>query len=1107
MGASLWEEYSQNLRASESYKRLLESHGSLAGLPLAAAAWVVDLVSEDLGKPVVVVVPREADALVWLEGIKLFGRKPGVFFSAPPLNPYQEGEISLAVRSRDAVALSSLLRRESETLVLTPTALFRKIPPAEEYERSFLSLGVGREYPIESLARQLSNRGYIRADLVSEIGDFAVRGGVVDLYSPGEPWPLRLDMFGDTIESIKYFDPQNQRSQQTVQAVEVLPLSLFLGGEEGGMNGSLTDYLEEALVVVVEPDLLHAEIEAYASHLAEDLLSRVEADLETPLEDLFHPVESVLGTLEGAAFSLGTMSGQGTGFVVDFGATSTDVFHQQLPRFPRELETARARQDRLVIVSLPEHHERVEHLCEVYELPRGSDGVGLVEGDLARGFRLPAARLVVYGEPQLFARVSPRRRRVGARAGAFVSGLRDLKVGDFVVHADHGIGQFVAMRSVRGNSTQALLPESLSGMGQSAVQGDQELMEIAYRDGQVLLLPLQRLDLLQRYGGVEGVEPRLDRLGGTSWIRAKERVKKGLQRLAVDLLRLYAERQLATAPAMPADGDLQAQFEAAFEFEETPDQLEATAAIKADLELERPMDRLLCGDVGFGKTEVAMRAALKVVEGGYQVAILAPTTILADQHLETFRRRFADLPIKIEMISRFRSTAEVKRIRGDLAAGSLDILIGTHRLLGRDIEIPRLGLLVVDEEQRFGVGQKERLRELKKAVHVLAMTATPVPRTLQLSLAGVRDLSLIETAPQDRMAVETVISPYTAEVVKDAIQYELQRGGQIYYVYNRVEGIEEVGARLRELVPNLSLTIGHGQLPENELFERMHRFKDGEYRVLLATTIIENGIDISNVNTMIVHNAERFGLAQLYQLRGRVGRGRQLAFCYLLVTSKGVPNEQARRRLEAIREFSHLGAGFRVAGRDLEIRGAGNLLGPEQSGHIAALGIETYLKLLEDAIHELQGEPIEEAAAVTIDLPVAAAIPEEYIGDMNLRLDVYRQIAAFEGAEEQLAAELRDRFGPPPEAVMDLLGVAGLKRIATDLRVQSISVQAGKLQIKFRRDAIIDVERLIELVSTRPGAGFTPSGVLTLAREGTADWVKTATGILSQFPAGDTGIA
>ncbi|MFQ5351265.1 MAG: DEAD/DEAH box helicase, partial [Thermoanaerobaculia bacterium] len=492
-----------------------------------------------------------------------------------------------------------------------------------------------------------------------------------------------------------------------------------------------------------------------------------------------------------------------------FAGSSTDRLVDQLPRFPREWETAAARGERLVVVTPPEHRTRIERLCETYELPFGDGGVECADGELERGFRLPAAGLVLFGERQLFARLAPRP-QAGRAASRLISGLRDLRLGDFVVHADHGIGQFVRLRAVAGDVPEAAL--AAPPPASPPASGEVEVMEIEYGGGRNLLVPLSRLDLVHRYSGIEGVAPRLDRLGGTSWSRRKQNVRRGMLRLAGDLLKLYAERQLARAPAMGQDSDLMAQFEALFEFEETPDQLSAVEAIRDDLERQSPMDRLLVGDVGFGKTEVAMRAAFKVVDSGYQVAVLAPTTILADQHLETFGRRFAEFPVRVEMVSRFRTAAEIRTIRADLEAGKVDVLIGTHRLLSRDIKIPRLGLLVVDEEQRFGVAQKEKLRQLKKSVHVLSMTATPVPRTLQLSLVGVRDLSLIETPPQDRMAVDTSIVPFDRTLIREAIEFERERGGQVYFVYNRVEGIEEMAGLLRELVPDLKLTIGHGQM-------------------------------------------------------------------------------------------------------------------------------------------------------------------------------------------------------------------------------------------------------------------------------------------------------
>jgi transcription-repair coupling factor (superfamily II helicase) len=823
-----------------------------------------------------------------------------------------------------------------------------------------------------------------------------------------------------------------------------------------------------------------------------------------PPEALEQPAATVLAALAAAPLLLGDLAvdagraARGSG-AVDFQASLTDLFHGQLPRFPQEVATARARGERCLVVAPAAHRHRIEELLGGREVPLGRDGAGGVEivaGDLGRGFRLPSAGVAIYGEQQLLPQAKLQRRPSRARFGPFLASLRDLKVGDYVVHGDHGIGQFVALRSVgRDGDGAGQLPPVLrelapgagaggaGGGGASGASAETEVMEIAYASGKRLLLPLNRLDLVQKYSGIEGVAPRLDQLGGTSWNRTKSKVKSSMRDMAAELLKLYAERQLAKAPALPPDTDLQHQFEAAFAYEESPDQNEAIAVIKEDLQRQRPMDRLLCGDVGYGKTEVAMRAAFKAVDGGGQVAVLAPTTILADQHLETFRRRFAGFPVAIEMVSRFRSPQEVRELRQRLAAGRVDILIGTHRLLSKDIQLPRLALLIVDEEQRFGEAQKERLKQLKKDVHVLAMSATPVPRTLQLSLAGVRDLSVIETPPKDRMAVETAILPWNREVVREAIEFEVERGGQVYYVYNRVESIEKMQATLREIVPGLRITVGHGQLDEAELSRRMHAFTNGEMDLLLATTIIENGIDIPNVNTMIVHRADRFGLAQLYQLRGRVGRSNQLAYCYLMVSADRVLSEPARKRLGAIREFTDLGAGFRIAARDLEIRGAGNLLGGEQSGHIAAVGIETYLKLLEETVRELRGESVAEAPSVAIDLPVPMSIPQGYVDDANLRMELYQKIAAAESAEREMLAELADRFGPPPQAVRTLVEVAALKRLAESLRVQSIAAKGHELTIRLRRDARIDVARLIDLVSKTPGASFSPTGVLTLTTQ------------------------
>jgi transcription-repair coupling factor (superfamily II helicase) len=1126
-----WRELAERLRTSDPFTRLRErvaaGAAAAADLPIPAAAWVCDLLARDLERPLFVLLPRDSDALAWLEAMRLFAGGEGIYFSAPSLSPYVLTEVSLLVRSEEAVALDALVRGTARTVVSTPRALFRRLPSAQAFLAQVEELGAGSEVEVEGLAARLAERGYERRDLVSEVGEYAVRGGVFDLFPPGEPDPVRLDLFGDSVESVRRFSADDQRSRDELERVRILPLSLFPAGveearrlagvvasaavgpeaaelvealrEKGGFAGwenllpafapetsSLLELLPGALTVLADRRALEQEVELHAKRLASDFEARRAKGIQLPPPDAVErTAREVASDLASSRLEIETLESSAAE-PVSFQGSRTDLLHNQLPRFPREVETATERRERLVVVAQPEHRNRIERLCETYELTQGPGGVEIVEGELARGFRLPGAGLVVFGEPQLFKRVAPERRafdrRRGARLGPFLSGLRDLRVGEHVVHSEHGIGRYVGLKSLgRGARSPADLPPALRAVAPDGAGGEIEVMEIVYSAGRSLFVPLSRLDSIERYSGIEGVAPRLDDLGGTSWSRAKERVRKGVLQLATDLLKLYAERQLAKAPRMGGESDLQRQFEAAFEYDETADQLQAVAAISEDLAGERPMDRLLCGDVGFGKTEVAMRAAFKAVESGYQVVVLAPTTILADQHLETFRRRFAGFPVKVDMISRFRTPAEIRSIRDQLKGGEMDILIGTHRLLSRDIEVPKLGLMIVDEEQRFGVAQKENLKLLKKDVHVLALTATPVPRTLQLALAGVRDLSVIETAPRDRLAVETAIVPFTHELVREAIEDELERGGQVYYVYNRVDGIERIARYLRDLVPALRLTIGHGQLEEAELARRMHAFKAGEYDLLLATTIIENGIDISNVNTMIVHRADRFGLAQLYQLRGRVGRSNVLAYCYLTIPPDRVLSEVARQRLAALREFTDLGAGFRVAARDLEIRGAGNLLGAEQSGHIVAVGIEAYLKMLDETVRELKGETVEREVSAAIDLPVSAAIPPEYLEDANVRMEIYRKIASSDLPEEELLAELRDRFGPPPPPVLRLLEVAALKRVADRMRVQSISAKGGEVRIRFRRDSPVDVDRLIELVSDLPGASFTPSGVLALA--------------------------
>ncbi len=1161
--SSLWTRYDEKLRATPAFGALAEGGRWATGLSAEAAGWVLGALARARGRPALVVVPRESAAIAWVEGARLAGVE-AESFTAPSLSPYQATPTPLSVRAQEVVALDRFHRGRLDLLVATSAGLVRRLPDPEELSGRALRLAPGDELGLDELARRLTLLGFERVDLVTDLGGFAVRGGLVDLFPAGRELPVRVDFFGDEVESMRSFEPSDQRSHDPLTELRILPLHLVALGEDAmaGVAAELAEVLattepaegwaregrervellelgrafpgwEEMVpaveepgrpsadlfawsgsvgwLVVFEPEEVRTELAGHRERAAADFERSLARGLPAPPpERLLQPPEVLEEKLAAADLLL---AAEAPAEAVNFKAQRTEVFHTQLARFRTEVEAAGARGERVVLVAPPRHHGRLESFCESYgighpgrPLERAADGrlgasVEIVGGELTRGFRLESIGLVLVGEDQLFRRVAPRRRRLGS---VFFAGLRDLKVGDFVVHRDHGIGQFVGLRTLDGAAAADPVPETLRTAAPAGAGAVAELLEIAYGADKTLLLPASGLDRLQRYQGFEGVQPKLDRLGGTSWSRKKQRVRAGMRRMAGDLLKLYAERQVAKAPPMGPDTDLQRQFEAAFDYEPTPDQVEAAGSVKRDLESERPMDRLLCGDVGFGKTEVAMRAAFKAVDGGYQVAVLAPTTILADQHLETFRRRFAGFPVEVDMVSRFRSGRGIADVRERLATGRIDILIGTHRLLNQDLSFERLGLLVIDEEQRFGVAQKERLRKLKKNVHVLAMTATPVPRTLQLSLAGVRDLSTIETPPRDRMSVETAIVPFGRQLIREAIEYELDRNGQIYYVFNRVETITEMAEELREIVPRARLVVGHGQLPEGELARRMHAFKAGDYDLLLATTIIENGIDIPNVNTILVHRADRFGLAQLYQLRGRVGRSRRLGYCYLLTPEDRVLTEVSRKRLEAIREFTELGAGFRVAARDLEIRGAGDLLGAEQSGHISAVGLETYLKMLEETVQELQGKALGSDVSTAIELPIDWTIPTDYVPQQNLRLELYRQIAAAERPVEEIVAELRDRFGEPPAQVFRLLEVAGLKGLAERLKVQAISARAGDLLIRFRQDTPVRAEELIRFVGEHPEASFSPTGVLTCADVPTEQLVARALETLTAVT-GDEG--
>jgi transcription-repair coupling factor (superfamily II helicase) len=694
----------------------------------------------------------------------------------------------------------------------------------------------------------------------------------------------------------------------------------------------------------------------------------------------------------------------------------------------------------------------------------------LVKGWVRRGVTFTDTQLTMFGSEDLFDTSALIAQPTSTRsaAAAFQQDIADLKPGDYVVHTQHGVGRFIAIRTI--------------------AQGEQagDFMVLEYSNDAKLYVPLTRMDLVQKFRGAGEAAPPLDRLGGATWNKTKSRVKAKMRDMADELLKLYAERKMAQGFAFSADSNWQREFEDAFEYTPTKDQLQAVRQIKRDMEGEQPMDRLLCGDVGFGKTEVAMRAAFKALGDGKQVAVLAPTTVLTLQHFESFKRRFAPFPVRVEMLSRFRSAKEIKHSLEEIAAGKVDIIVGTHRLLSKDVEYHDLGLLVVDEEQRFGVRHKERLKELKKNVDVLTMSATPIPRTLHMSLLGLRDMSIIETPPKDRLSIHTVVAHFDSELIKTAIEQEMTRGGQVYFVHNRVDSIFMRAAMIQEMLPNVRIGVGHGQMGEAELERVLLGFMKHEYDVFVCTTIVENGLDIPLANTILIENAERYGLSELYQLRGRVGRSNRRAYAYLLVPADTELSDIARKRLAALKEFSDLGAGFKIAALDLELRGAGNLLGGEQHGHIGVVGFDTYLRLLEETVQEIKGEEVIPEVHASLNLGLDIRIPSTYIADEHQRLRAYKRIseAKSEDDAQRIAEELQDRYGPPSDAVLNLLRFSVLKTVVERAGVEAIDRRSGMLNIKFHEHSRVEPGKLLEIVTNNEGAQFTPAGVLRLPLTG-----------------------
>jgi transcription-repair coupling factor (superfamily II helicase) len=1114
----------QSLGRSQPFRKLLRFLSAqvsgrvyLSGLTPAAKALYTALLWQALEQPVMVITESPRGAEAWLEALDTFlgilggdAAPRALLVPAYDVLPGQGLSPHSEIKEQRASALCRMARgRASIVLAPVESALLRLRPP-DAYRQLALTLRKGEEVSMEDLAAHLLSTGYRRREPVEMEGEFSIRGGIFDVFPVEAQRPVRIEFFGDTIESLRRFDPETQRSVLEVSEVTLLPLEeipqqagssaqpwLDEAGEPApGWEfaalaaeqpaSALEDFLPGAIVVYDEPELLRAAAERLWKRLStlapqapaapEQLFfqwgelaahrpSRREIELRELLLDSELPPEAVsveIRTQPGTAFRNNLRAAidearqlTAEGWRVAFFAPTTgdlerlaDVFSEYSLPFQIGVEDSG---------SLP------PYLAGRAFMAMESAGVYLLHGNLQRGARLPEERLALIGCRDLFEAVydaQPARART--HAALFTPETLDLKPGDYVVHVQHGIGRFTELKQI-----------ATSGV-------TEDFMVVEYSGGDRLYVPLTRLDLIQKYRGAGEAAPPLDKLGGVTWARTKSRVKARMRDMAEELLKLYAARKMAEGFAFSPDSAWQREFEDAFEFVPTRDQLQAAAEIKRDMESPSPMDRLLCGDVGFGKTEVAMRAAFKALGDGKQVAVLAPTTVLALQHFETFKKRFAPFPVRVEMLSRFRTAREIKAVLADLAAGKVDILIGTHRILSKDVVFADLGLLIIDEEQRFGVRHKERLKQIRQSVDVLTMSATPIPRTLHMALLGLRDMSVIETPPKDRLAVQTVVARFHPDLIRAAIEQELGRGGQVYFIHNRIESIWSRAAMLQELVPQARIAVGHGQMGEAELERVLLSFMRRESDVFVCTTIVENGLDIPLANTMIIDNAQNYGLSELYQLRGRVGRSNRRAYAYLLVPDDGELTEVARKRLAALKEFSDLGSGFKIAALDLELRGAGNLLGGEQHGHIASVGYETYVKLLEETARELRGETVLPELHSALHLGLDIRIPPSYIADEQQRLRAYKRIADAGEPEKaaRLLEELADRYGPPPEPVRLLVEFSGLKSLAARCGIESVDRRAGAALIKFHPGAPVDPRRLMELVSSTPQAQFTPAGVL-----------------------------
>jgi transcription-repair coupling factor (superfamily II helicase) len=1066
------------LKQTEQFQNLLAAIQSqktglkISGLIPPSKPYFLSVICQEWDKPIIFIRPTTASLVRFEDECRFFLAQLDSQIqpiNLPPLvdNPYQEIQPALESVSVRMRYLRRLIDSPPSLLITNLPGLLKPIPSPQDLPGLFCPLKLGDSFGRDNLINKLSDFGYTKQDLVNAHGEYAWRGGIVDVFSPWEEFPYRIEFSAEKVVSVRKFQPFNQRTFKKVNDILIPSLKEHT---DPSTSVSFEHFYDDVLFLLDDAEETQEEWKKMGEELKQlHRKFRSENKACLPPDQVYPPEQ--WNRIRNKALFLTEMATEGGEEQFHFPFQSVPRFANKIPFFLEYIKKSQEERERCFIYFSQEgvrrklssllDQNKISHREESSPFEFSKDGsVTLLLGKINHGFRFPSERITYFSETDIFTEEKVLVSR--PRVRPFVSDFQDLELDDYVVHTDYGIGIFKGLIKLEVD------------------EQDQEFITIHYQDEDKLFVPAEDLNLVQKYTHLGTTSPLLSKLGTATWERTKARTKKAIEKMAKQLLQLYAQRKAIQGHGYSVGGVWQSDFEQTFEHEETDDQIIAIKDIYQDMETNSPMDRLLCGDVGYGKTEVAIRASFKAVMDGKQVAVLCPTTVLASQHLTTFRNRMVLFPLRAESLTRFQSKSQQRKILEDLKKGLIDIVISTHRLLSGDVEFHDLGLLIVDEEQRFGVAHKEKIKQMKADIDVLTMTATPIPRTLNLSLYGLRDISLIETPPRDRLAIHTVVTPFSKKLVSSAIKKELARGGQVYFIHNRVEDMDTMAEMITSWVPDARVVVVHGKMSGIALEKRMIDFIAKKYDVLVSTTIIENGIDIPLVNTLIVNRADRFGLAQLYQLRGRVGRSSRQAVAYFLVPPFSELTPLSKQRLKALQEFSQLGSGFRLAAKDLEIRGAGNFLGSQQHGCMQAVGFDYYMHLLEQTVKELKGEKADEVKT-EIHLKVDIRIPEEYLPQTNLRLNLYKRISSVDTIEDmdKIKKEIFDRYGPLPPSVQNLVRYGVIKCLSQKLRIKSIDRVGKKIAFTLFPTTQIDLARLTALLEKQKGS-ITPQGVMTI---------------------------